>query len=262
MGPDTKPSDSVDISKDVNELKFKLGDVSKKDIDEAMRDFKEFSGSVEFNTFEYEEMTKDDIKRAKLSPDAVMQLAIQLAYHIVHSKTVATYESCSTAAFKHGRTETVRPATMETKKFVNAIRNTAVEWSNEELRYLIKKCSDFHTHLVKEAAMGQGFDRHFFALRHIAEKKGQVPDIFKDESYRIANDIILSTSTLSTDTVILGGFGPVTDNCYGIGYNVGEKRIGSTISTFKGAQVNGAQFTEALSLALTRIKKVVMEERK
>lgn len=27
---------------------------------------------------------------------------------------VGTYESCSTAAFKHGRTETVRPCTIKT----------------------------------------------------------------------------------------------------------------------------------------------------
>lgn len=39
----------------------------------------------------------------------------QLAYYYLARETVATYESCSTAAFKHGRTETIRPCTVETK---------------------------------------------------------------------------------------------------------------------------------------------------
>lgn len=38
-----------------------------------------------------------------------------MAYDLLADKQVATYESCSTAAFKHGRTETMRPCTIETK---------------------------------------------------------------------------------------------------------------------------------------------------
>lgn len=53
-------------------------------------------------------------KEHKVSPDAMMQLAFQLAYYNLERRTTPTYESCSTAAFKHGRTETVRPCTIET----------------------------------------------------------------------------------------------------------------------------------------------------
>jgi carnitine O-palmitoyltransferase 2 len=38
-----------------------------------------------------------------------------MAFHKQVGKTVATYESSSTAAFKHGRTETLRPCTIATK---------------------------------------------------------------------------------------------------------------------------------------------------
>lgn len=40
---------------------------------------------------------------------------LQAAYHKQTGKFVASYESCSTAAFKHGRTETIRPCTTATK---------------------------------------------------------------------------------------------------------------------------------------------------
>jgi carnitine O-palmitoyltransferase 2 len=44
-----------------------------------------------------------------------------MAYYRQYGKFVATYESCSTAAFKHGRTETVRSATMATSKLCKMI---------------------------------------------------------------------------------------------------------------------------------------------
>lgn len=41
-------------------------------------------------------------------------------------KYVGTYESCSTAAFKHGRTETMRPCTMQTKvNFISTVTFTS-----------------------------------------------------------------------------------------------------------------------------------------
>lgn len=39
----------------------------------------------------------------------------QAAFHLLHGKYVGTYESCSTSAFKHGRTEAMRPCTSQTK---------------------------------------------------------------------------------------------------------------------------------------------------
>lgn len=59
-----------------------------------------------------------------------------------------------------------------------------------------------------------------FALRTLAEEAGQDLEIFNDQSYKHLNHIVLSTSTLSADSVLIGGFGPVTSDGYGIGYNV------------------------------------------
>jgi hypothetical protein len=58
-------------------------------------------------------MTKEDVKKSKLSPDGLMQMVLQLAHVRAHGYTPSTYESATTAAFKHGRTETIRSATPE-----------------------------------------------------------------------------------------------------------------------------------------------------
>lgn len=43
-------------------------------------------------------------------------------------------------------------------------------------------------------------------------------DIYSDEAYQIINHNILSTSTLSSPAVRIGGFGPVVENGFGIAY--------------------------------------------
>ena len=49
------------------------------------------------------------VKQHKIGPDGFLQMAFQLAHASTHDgKAGATYESASTSAFKHGRTETIR----------------------------------------------------------------------------------------------------------------------------------------------------------
>jgi carnitine O-palmitoyltransferase 2 len=45
-----------------------------------------------------------------------------MAFHKQVGRIVSTYESSSTAAFKHGRTETIRPCTVATKVGYKHIR--------------------------------------------------------------------------------------------------------------------------------------------
>lgn len=86
------------------------------------------------------------------------------------------------------------------------------------LRALIEKCSETHTKLVIQASMGQGFDRHLMGLRVTAERLGEpTPALFTDPTYAHANHFVLSTSTLSTNTIMLGGFGPVVSDGFGVG---------------------------------------------
>lgn len=66
--------------------------------------------------------------------------------------------------------------------------------------------------------LGQGFDRHLFALKLLAqENQLKTPDLFTDRAYSNINYNILSTSSLTSDYVWLGGFGPVVKDGYGIG---------------------------------------------
>ena len=95
-------------------LDFKLSDELKAGIEIARKDIEERCDSVSVSTLQYHSFGKTFLKKSGFSPDAIMQLAFQIAYYRQYKCAPPTYESCSTAGFKHGRTETIRPASIET----------------------------------------------------------------------------------------------------------------------------------------------------
>ena len=56
-------------------------------------------------------------------------LNLKVVYYRLCGHPAATYESCSTSAFKHGRTETIRSCTLEAQAAAKAIaRGIATVW--------------------------------------------------------------------------------------------------------------------------------------
>ncbi|KAF7248941.1 hypothetical protein EG68_08700 [Paragonimus skrjabini miyazakii] len=219
-------------------------------------------------------LSKRLCKQANLSADSMMQLSFQLANDLMHGQPAATYESCSTAAFKHGRTETLRSATLESRTFVEMMRrqpNTVVAplGSNkpvanavdeDTLRAALSACSTRHMQLTKEAAMGQGWDRHLFALRHFAqcELGRTLPDLFTDEHYTRINAIILSTSTLSSSAFSMGGFAAVHPDGYGIGYGINDERCGAVVTSWRGSScANAVDFVDAFTQSADRLATLI-----
>ncbi|XP_072129927.1 carnitine O-palmitoyltransferase 2, mitochondrial isoform X4 [Mobula birostris] len=152
VSPTTQPA-IVDSSKNVQKLEFKLDDVLKAGILNAKEKFDTTVSTLTIEAAEYKKGGKLFLKEQKLSPDAVAQLSLQMGFLRQYGKTVATYESCSTAAFKHGRTETIRPATIYTQKCSEAFVRQPSKHSNSELKAMIDECSKYHGQLTKEAAM-------------------------------------------------------------------------------------------------------------
>ena len=81
--------------------------------------------------------------------------------------TVPTYESGSTQSHLGGRTETIRPASTQSKAFVAAMcksegENNTIPTEQElqvEREELLREACVKHAELARLAAMGQGFDR-------------------------------------------------------------------------------------------------------
>lgn len=58
---------------------------------------------------------------AKVSPDSFIQQALQLAWYRDQGYASATYETAGTRGFLHGRTETIRVVTSESRDFVRSM---------------------------------------------------------------------------------------------------------------------------------------------
>ena len=73
-------------------------------------------------------------------------MAFQLGYWRMYGATVSTYESASTSGFKHGRTETIRPASNESVEMCKVFSNT--KSTKEEKLSALQKAISRHSLLV------------------------------------------------------------------------------------------------------------------
>lgn len=75
-----------------------------------------------------------------MSPDAYLQMALQLAYYRDAGKVNLTYEASMTRLFREGRTETVRPCTIESTEWVKSMENNEATVSISHFVY-VRKCT-------------------------------------------------------------------------------------------------------------------------
>lgn len=223
----------------------------------AVAQYDSLRNSLTLSAVEHEGVTREFIKNQRLSPDAIFQLSFQLGFYKLNKFTPPSYESCSTSAFLHGRTETVRPATTQTKKCVEAICSGNA--SPDEIRALIDEASQVHNQLTKRAAMGQGFDRHLFALKELAIRNGEkVHSLYEDPVFVRNNTFLLSTSTLHGEAFIAGGFAPVEKAGYGLGYGMPERNFGTLVSAYK-THADGEGLARCLKEGLDQIVDILLK---
>ena len=146
---------------------------------------------VDLHVYPHNLFGKGFSKQCKTSPDAFVQMALQLAYFSDIGRHHLTYEASMTRLYKEGRTETVRSCSIESTDWVKAMKNSAVPVSelicnshshssisililrlnlsfcllkNEERLKLFKKACDYHQKQYRDAMSGRGVDRHLFCL--------------------------------------------------------------------------------------------------
>lgn len=87
-------------------------------INEANSDAQILLNDLHLHIFTHDDFGKGFMKKCKLSPDAFLQMALQLAYYRDAGRFSLTYEATITRLFRDGRTETVRPVTDESTTWV------------------------------------------------------------------------------------------------------------------------------------------------
>ncbi|XP_016319493.1 carnitine O-palmitoyltransferase 1, liver isoform-like isoform X1 [Sinocyclocheilus anshuiensis] len=225
---------------------------------------KGIANDVDFHGCLFNEFGKGLIKKCRTSPDAFIQLALQLAHYRDKGEFCLTYESSMTRMFREGRTETVRSCTCESTAFVRAMEDEST--TNEQRLALFKKAADKHQNMYRLAMTGAGIDRHLFCLYIVSKVMGIDSPFLKQvlsEPWR------LSTSQTPQQQLNLidiqkfpkyvgagGGFGPVADDGYGVSYIiVDENLITFHISSkFSSPETDSFRFGQNIRQAMLDIK--------
>lgn len=221
---------------------------------------------LDLRIYVHDRYGKGFMKKCSLSPDAYIQMALQLAYHRDAGKFCLSYEATMTRLFREGRTETVRPCTVESCAWVKSMEDPKA--SVEEKVKLLRIACETHQRAVKDAMCGKGVDRHIFCL-FVVSKYLEVESPFLKEV--LSQQWRLSTSQTphgQTKRMDLkkhpkcisagGGFGPVADDGYGVSYIIaGEDLLFFHISNKKSCPTTDChRFARKIEEALTDMEQL------
>ena len=142
-------------------------------------------------------------------------MALQLAWHRTRGEFTATYETALTRAFAHGRTETIRTLSTDSRAWVLAMVDARSDVSpfpsrsprglltdakpqNATRLELLRRAIQTHTATTRQAATGRGIDRHLLGLHLMLQQEaGESHPLFEDTLFVESQTWKLSTSGLS-----------------------------------------------------------------
>uniref|UniRef100_A0AAQ5Z3G0 Choline O-acetyltransferase n=1 Tax=Amphiprion ocellaris TaxID=80972 RepID=A0AAQ5Z3G0_AMPOC len=210
--------------------------------------------NLDMDVFKFKVYGKEFIKKQKMSPDAFIQVALQLAFY--NRRLVPTYESASIRRFQQGRVDNIRSATAEALAFVKSMTDERVTYTDSEKMKRLRDAINAQTNYTIAAITGMAIDNHLLGLLRVAKDLNmEKPEIFCDETYLASNQFILSTSQVPTTVEMFCCYGPVVPNGYGACYNPQSDHIMFCVSSFwENTETSSVVFVKALNEGLLEIR--------
>ncbi|XP_067269324.1 carnitine O-acetyltransferase-like isoform X2 [Pseudorasbora parva] len=235
-------------------LRFNITPEIKKDIEKAKQNMNIMVHELDVRVLNFSHYGRKFPRSHKMSPDAFIQMALQLAYYRMYQMCCPTYESASLRMFKLGRTEAIRSTTTESLRFTQAMDDPAK--SNVEKAALLDKAIKVHREHTHMAIHGQAIDRHMLGLKMVAiEDLTSLPDIFMDTSFAVSSHFNLFTSQVGSKTDCVMCFGPMVPDGYGVCYNPMDDHINFAVTAFNSCEeTNATKLSKFLEDALLDMK--------
>ncbi|KAM6184855.1 choline O-acetyltransferase [Rhynchocyon petersi] len=216
--------------------------------------------NLDFTVYKFHFYGKTFIKQQKCSPDAFIQVALQLAFYRCHRRLMPTYESASIRRFQEGRVDNIRSATPEALAFVKAVTDHKSATLDLEKLLLLKDAIRAQTEYTVMALTGMAIDNHLLALRELARDVcKELPEMFTEETYLMSNHFVLSTSQVPTTMEMFCCYGPVVPNGYGACYNPQSENILFCISSFHSCkETSSTKFAKAVEESLLEMRNLCL----
>jgi carnitine O-acetyltransferase len=211
-------------------VRIRYNDAVRADIRDARATWEREVAAHDVAVLRHKAYGKSLIKRFNVSPDAYVQMALQLAYYRMHGVCRSTYESAATRRFRYGRTETARSVSNESLAWVKAMVDPNVSYTTKA--DMLRKAIAKHSRTTVLAVSGQGVDRPLLGYRMLLAEdpsKPPIPDIFLDPTYAYSTHWFLSTSQISDPTMYAYAWGEVVPDGYGFAYMINDDHIYTNI---------------------------------
>lgn len=114
---------STRVNEILHHLPFILDDSLLQSLEDAKKKLNKLVEDVDLQIVIFDLFGKEFIKKQNMSPDAFIQMSLQLTYYKVHGKLASSYESAGLRQFKHGRVDNIRSCTMQVLHWVRAMCN-------------------------------------------------------------------------------------------------------------------------------------------
>ena len=247
-------------------LHWEFNAAAGKVIEAALVDARKLIADLDLFILDHNSFGKDGIKKCRTSPDAFIQMALQLAYYRDIGHFSLTYEASMTRLYCKGRTETVRPGTVESSAFVHAMLDAST--TADKRRALLNRAVEVHQDNYRNAMAGKGADRHLFTMYVVSQylkEKSPFLDAVLGEPWRLSTSQTPESQTKQSIFLLRkgpgefyspgGGFGPVADDGYGVSYILSNDRIFFHISSKHSAPVTSSQrFAENIQRAMSEVR--------
>jgi len=239
-------------SSEFTKLEWNIVPTISENIVQAIQVLDELDMSNDLEVFRFREFGREFIKSCRCSPDAWLQLSLQLTKYRLDGCIVPTYESASTRRFRLGRVDSIRASHPEALAWCQSMLSDV---SKEEKRKKFDTAIKKQTKVMVDNILGLGLDIPLLGLREATKQLGlwDKQNVFKDQAYERLNQFLLSTSQVPVglDPSFMG-YGAVVPDGYGVSYNPYPSSIIFCICSFHSSEVtNSREFANQLQISLT-----------
>jgi carnitine O-acetyltransferase len=226
------------------------------DMQNAMAEYQQLVAKHDLSVLPYHGLGSTKIKTFRCSPDAFVQMVIQLAYKRMFGECRATYEPLSMRKFRHGRTETIRTVSTASQAMVSAMDDPNSSAADRALA--IQNACSQHSAYTKKAAAGKVCDRHLMGLNMLRKAGEKLPGLFQDPLYLKSKTWHISTSNLSHELFEGWGWGEVVPDGLGVAYSTNKNMLLFNVTS---ARKFAADFCSFLEIAIRDMVEALEESR-
>uniref|UniRef100_A0A3Q4G678 Carnitine O-acetyltransferase a n=1 Tax=Neolamprologus brichardi TaxID=32507 RepID=A0A3Q4G678_NEOBR len=237
-------------------LHFNITPDMKTAIEEAKQSVDKHAQDLDLRVLVFNHFGKQIPKAHRISPDAFIQMAIQLAYYRIHQQCCASYEAASMRLFKKGRLGVILSTSSASAAFVKSFDDP-----KKQKRNLLENAIKVHMWNTNMEIHGRTTFGHFLALKVQAiENNIPMPDIYTDTSLNKAFTFLLSTSQVACKAACLGSAVPEKLNSYDFCYSVTSDNFTFVVSAWKSCKENNVvQLIQTLEDTLVDMKMLLEE---